>query len=339
MYPLYFLILVIIIDKIFLLDFFEEKFLQKGNPVFYLHRKILFQDLKKDESIQTGKKKLAVALGDSRSYPFSNPGLPEEEKDKWEVYNFSGPQAVPMYSLFWYEKFIQDGIVPDLVYLSLSPEGFDDSKGLIYDPFLRLGADHEFREKYWSHIPFKDRYSYYMDKLFVFRSIQFDYKLFLERYRGRRLYEYNPETNEDMLVLKMGKGEYLAYAAVANVKSKLKKDAKRIQGIYLNKYKMDETQFFFVEELLKIAKENGSRVFVVWPRVYEDYRKNYEDLNLDSIWWERVQEIANRESAIAINYNEDSEKSCDLFNDASHQSVYCFQSIMEDVFSRYRNLK
>ncbi|MCC5813279.1 MAG: DUF1574 domain-containing protein [Leptospira sp.] len=339
LYPVLFLILAILVDKIFLLDFFKEKFLQKGNPVFYAHRHKLFDKLKNDPKISSQEKKFALALGDSRAYPFSNPGIPEKEKGKWQVYNFSGPQAVPMYSLLWYERILDAGIVPDMVFLAVSPEGFDDSKDLIYDPFIRLGMDEKFKEDYWELMPWDARYKYYIDMLFSFRKLQFDYKLFMERLSNGRMREYNPIMNEDMMVLLMGNGEYLAYAAVANVESKLKKDAKRIREIYLNNYQMDETQFIFLEKLLKLAESKGSKVFVVWPRVYKDYREGYKEFNLEEIWWSKVLKMSEEFGAYPINYNDDSKPQCDLFNDASHQSIHCFKEQMEDIFTLYRKVE
>lgn len=333
LYPVFFIVLVIFLDKIFLLEFFQERFLQKGNPVFYLHRKLLFGELKNNPAISEGTKKLALVLGDSRSYPFANVGLSVSDQKIWDIYNFSGPQAVPMYSLYWLERILEAGINPRMIVLSLSPEAFDDSKGMIYDPFLRLGSDEKFRTKYWDRIPFEDRYSFYMDRLFVFRSIQFDYKLFFNRLKSKTFHEYHPDTNEDMMILKMGKGEYLAYGAFANVDSKLKKDAIRIQGIYLNKFSLDETQFFFVEKIMELAKKNNSRLVVVWPRVYKEYRKYYYDLDLESRWWNRIETMAKRYDAVPMNFNDDRVGTCDLFNDASHQSVHCFQKIIPRVFT------
>lgn len=335
--PVLFFILIILVDKVFLLDYFRNGFLQKGNQVFYLHRNQLFDNLKKDYEKNIQTKKFALALGDSRAYPFSNHGVPEAEKNQWQVYNFSGPQAVPMYSLQWYERITEAGMVPDMVFLALSPEGFDDSKNLIYDPFIRLGMDSKFRDDYWDILPWKAKYNYYVDILFSFRRIQFDFKLFLERFKDGRLREYSPLLNEDMLVLSMGKGEYLAYAAVANVEHKLAKDAKRIRSIYLDNFHLDETQFFYVERLLQLAKKNKSRVYVVWPRVYKDYREGYAELKMEENWWTRIVKMSEVNGAVAINYNDDKESGCDLFNDASHQSIFCFKEQMEDIFSRYRN--
>lgn len=335
LYPILFLVIVLIVDKVFLLDYFQERFLQTGNPVFYHHRKLLFERIQNDPDVLESKKKLILTLGDSRSYPFSDLAIPESERKEWTVYNFSGPQAVPMYSLYWLERILEKGIKPEIIILSLSPEGFDDSKGMIYDPFLRLGADANFKKKYWKDIPFKDKYEYYIDRLFAFRSIQFDAKLFWERFKSNKLDEYNPDFNQELMILKMSKGEYLAYAAIANVPSKLKKDTERIKSIYLDHFELGETEFGFVERIATLTQENGIHLFILWPRVYPDYRKNYYELGLDKTWWNRIANLDDGRITTTINFNEDTEASCDLYNDASHQSIFCFSGQMESILDRY----
>jgi hypothetical protein len=347
--PVIFLVLILLVDKVFLLDFFRTDFLQTGNPVFYEHRKILWKQYREEWNSEKGnpsknlpikerekrEKKIAVALGDSRAYPFSMAGLPKEESDYWIVYNFSGPQAVIAYAYYWLEKMDESGTYPDLVYLSVSPEGFDDSKGLFYDPFLRLGSDSEFRKKHWEYIPWEAKYEFFVDKLFSFRGLQLDVKLLWERFRAGRLSEYSPDFNETMMILKYGRGEYLAYAAVANHESKLEKDAERIKNLYLSNFQIHDTQFYFLEKILLLAEKKHIPLILVWPRVYTGYRSRYEELKLTQKWWSRVAAMANKHGAYAWNGNEGD--GCDLYNDASHQSVLCFQEVMKKVFKIYRS--
>ncbi|WCL50922.1 DUF1574 domain-containing protein [Leptospira sp. GIMC2001] len=337
LYPVYFLLVLFIIDKIFLIDFFRKDFIQPGNAMFYFQRNQLQERIKNDPSLEKGNKKLAVALGDSRAYPFSEPGLSEKEKDNWIIYNFSSPQAVPMYSLMRYERLIEDGIVPDLLYVAISPESFDDSKGAIYDPFMRLGMDEKFKKDYWDLIPWSARYDYILGKVFAFYGLKLDFKMLLDRYKYNRMSDYNPEFNEEVMILNLGKGEYLGYATFANNESKLKKDAIRIKNIYLNRFVVDDTQFLFIEKLLALAEKKGTKVFLVWPRVYIDYRESYRELGLDKHWWGKIKSLANEYKAQAIDFNVES--SCDIFNDASHQSIQCFTEQMNYIFDRYSELK
>jgi len=331
--PILFLILIFALDKIFLLDYFQTKFIQPGNPIFYLHRKILMNRMLENPSVRDKSKKVAIALGDSRAYPFSEPGLPEQEKKNWQIYNFAAPQAVPMYAFMQYERMVESGFVPDMIYFAVSPEAFNDSKGMIYDPFMRLGMDDKFYKDYSELIPWEDRYKYFVGKAIVFKSMQIEFKTFIDRFKSKRMREYDPDFNEDMMVLNLGKGEYLGYATLANNDKKLKKDASRIKSIYLSNFQIHDTQFIFVEKLLQLAQVNGTKVFLVWPRVYADYRSAYHELGLEKDWWNKIEVLSKKYQATAIDFNKQS--SCDFFNDASHQSIQCFIEQMDFIFKRY----
>lgn len=331
--PIVFLVVLFAFDKIFLLDFFQTKFIQPGNAIFYHHRKVLMKRMLESDIVKDHSKNIAIALGDSRAYPFSEPGLPEAEKKNWVVYNFAAPQAVPMYAYMQYERMVDAGFVPDMVYFAVSPEAFDDSKGMIYDPFMRLGMDEKFYKDYADLIPWKARYDYWIGKAFAFKDMQIEFKTFLDRFKSKRMQEYDPDFNEDMMVLNFGKGEYLGYATLSNNEKKLKKDAARIKNIYLSNFQLADTQFIFVEKLLKLAESNGTKVYIVWPRVYDDYRNAYYELGIEKTWWQKIVDLSQAHKATAIDFNKES--SCEFFNDASHQSVQCFLEQMDLIFKSY----
>ncbi len=333
--PFIFLVLLFFADKIFTLDYFQTRFYQEGNPVYYTQRRHLFERMLQDPSLK--EKNLAVAFGDSRAYPYSSKTLPPELEKSWTVYNFAGPQAVPTYGFYWFEKIIQAGVKPNLVFYVVSPEGFDDSKGLLYDPFLRLGADSEFVGKYWKHIPLSDRWDILKEKIFSIRKIKPGFKLFWSRLRSGKLNQYEATNNHENLILELGNGEQLAYAAVSNDPAKLAKDALRLKSIYLSGFQLGETQFFFVEEFLKLAEKEGVKAYLIWPKVYDGYREGYFELGLEKNWWPRIQGMASKYGAKAVNMNELS--SCNLYYDASHQSVQCILEQSKLILDDYSSNK
>ncbi|TGK05593.1 DUF1574 domain-containing protein [Leptospira langatensis] len=332
--PFLFLLLVFFADKIFTLDFFQTSFYQEGNPVYYAQRKHLFQRMRSDSSL--GKKELALAFGDSRAYPYSSKTLPSDIAENWTVYNFSGPQAVPAYGFYWFQKILEAGIKPKVVFYVISPEGFDDSKGLLYDPFLRLGADDPFIAKYWGRFSTGDRFDIIKQKLFSIRKVKPGFKLFWNRLTSDKLNLYSPESNHENLILELGNGEQLAYASASNNPSKLEKDALRLKSLYLSGFELGETEFFFVEEFLKLSKENGIKTYLIWPKVYPGYRVGYYELGLEKTWWPRIQELAMKYGASAADMNTLS--ACDTYYDASHQSVLCIleqsKILMDDFYGR-----
>ncbi|HNE07619.1 MAG TPA: DUF1574 domain-containing protein [Leptospiraceae bacterium] len=335
-YPLLFFLVLIGLDKIFTIDFFKDNFLQTGNIVYYKHRPLLFEKLKSDNS----NKDLFLAFGDSRAYAYSDIAFEtdKERKEKYSIYNFSGPQAVPAYTLYWMEKIVKAGIKPKLIFFIVSPKGFDDSKGLMHSPFLRMGADDDFVIRYWKHIPSDDRQEYILDKLVAFRKLEVNYKLFLERVRKGQLKEYDIRYNTELPLLNISKGAQLAYMSFANDIKRLEEDTLRIKSIYLgSNFKQNETQYFFTEKVLEIAKENKIKVFLVWPRVYKTYRLEYDKLKLKESFGKRMETLASKYDMRFFDLNEVSD--CDEFYDASHQSVSCYRKIVNYFVDEYEKAK
>ena len=337
-YPLFFFLGLLGLDKIFTIDYFKNNFLQTGNIVYYKHRPLLFEKLKADKS----EKNLLIAFGDSRAYAYSELafGTDKERKEKYSIYNFSGPQAVPAYTLFWMEKVVEAKLQPKLIFFVVSPEGFDDSKGLMHDPFLRMGADDEFVGKYWKNIPSDDRQEFLLDKMVSFRRLEFNYKLLLERVKSRKLKEYDIRYNSELPLLDISKGSQLAYMSFVNDEKRLEADSLRMKNIYLgSNFKQNETQYFYTEKVLELAKANNIKVFLIWPRVYKTYRKEYEKLQLKESFGKRMTELADKYGMRFYDLNTVSD--CDEFYDASHQSVSCYGKIVNffvDEFEGDKNL-
>lgn len=320
-YPIFFFLVLFVIDKIFTIDYFKNNFLQTGNIIYYKHRPILFEKLKAD----TSGKKLLLAFGDSRAYAYSELAFEKnkDRREKYTIYNFSGPQAVPAYTLFWLEKIVEAKLHPEFLFFVVSPEGFDDAKSLMHDPFLRMGANDEFVVKYWKNIPPDDRQQYILDKLIAFRKLEFNYKLLLERIKTGKLKEYDVQSNSELPLLDISKGSQLAYMAFVNDEKRLEADALRMKNIYLgSNFKLNETQFFFTEKVLELAQKNDIQVYLIWPRVYKTYRKEYEKLKIKETFGKKMTELAAKYGMHFFDLNSISD--CDEFYDASHQSVSCY---------------
>jgi len=331
LYPLYLFFGILLLDKVFLLPIFQKEFLQSGNSVFYHQRKVLVDRLLNDEEVK--KRKLAVVYGDSRSYPFSEKGIPADKQKDWTLYNFSGPQGVPMYAYMMFRDLLTSGIRPNFVILSLSPEAFDDSKGFINSPFLRLACDPKCVNEIWNDLSYKDKYEYLLDQIFSIRSVELNMGLFFSRLKTGKLKEYKAKNNTEFQLVNYAKGEYLMYATTANPVEKLEKDTRRVTSIYMRSYTLGNSQLPYVKSFLSLAKEKQIPVLVLWPKVYPKYYSEYEKFDIKNVWWKRIKELSDENGAYSINMNESNE--CDLFNDASHQSVFCFVDQMKMIWKDY----
>ena len=329
-YPVYFILCLFILDKVFYLDFFQKEFIQEGNIVFYKQRELLFKRFFEDKEKE--KKKSILVFGDSRAYGFSEEFLTSTQKEQYLLYNFSAPQSGINYALFVLEKIKKEKIKPNMIFLVLSPEGFDNRKGFIYDPFFRMAASREFIIKYWDYFPDNDKNEWIKDKFFMIKKIKPDLKLLINRFQNGNLSQYKTSINGEIAILNLTKGDFLGYQKVEKDTDKLKKDSIRLKNLYLNHFKITKAQFFFLEEFLKITNEWQSNVFLIWPRVYPDYNKYYEDFDFTNKWWKEVQKISFKYNAKTINFNKVIR--CNFFYDASHQSTICFKPQLQYLLKR-----
>ncbi len=318
-YPLIFLAVLFALDKFIPSDYFRKNFLQSGNRVYYIQREDQLERLKKENF---GERKFILTLGDSRAYSYSDQSFDGERKKKYILYNFSAPQAVVSYHLYMLRKILASGRKPDHLFVVLSPEGFDDDRRAIYKPFLKYAADEEFTVKYADLIPDADKKQLLLDRIFVIRSIELDYKLLFERTQKKSYREYTRAGNKEYVLLNLWRGEQVAYAATANNIKKLEEDSARLSMAYFGSYKIDETQFKFLDELLKTAKSAGIEVKLVWGKVYPKYAENFVKYRLKEKWEKRIIEMSSGYGYKFYNMNEVSD--CDVFYDASHQSSLCY---------------
>ncbi|HMY67867.1 MAG TPA: DUF1574 family protein [Leptospiraceae bacterium] len=318
-YPLIFLTVLFALDKLIPADYFRKDFLQSGNRVYYIQREDQLEKLKKEN---IGDRKFILTLGDSRAYSYSDQSFEGERKKKYILYNFSAPQAVVSYHLYMLRKILASGKKPDLLFVVLSPEGFDDDRRAVYKPFLKYASDEEFREKYSELIPEADKRQMLLDRIFVIRSIELDYKLLFERLQKKSLREYSRAGSKEYAMLNLWRGEQVAYAATANNIKKLEEDSVRLSMAYFGSYKIDETQFKFLNELLRTAKNAGIEVKLVWGKVYPKYAENFIKHSLKEKWEKRIIEMSSQYGYKFYNMNEVSD--CDVFYDASHQSSLCY---------------
>jgi hypothetical protein len=317
--PLIFLILVFFVDKIFLLDYFQNKMVVNGNSVFYKHRS---DQIKTFAEFQTDLKKVMV-LGDSRSYPISVEALTDSQRGKLTVFNFSSPQAIPAYYLYLWEELKKQNSKVDAVIISISPESFQKEPKLFHTPFLRFGASNEFIQKYKENIPTSALFSLAKDKFLVYPALEWDSKILFTKLFKEGLSGFNKEDNLDIQLLNQSQGAYFRFAVVDNDEEKLIRDTERISQLYLRHFEFGEEEFYFLEELLKDLNKENIKALVVWPKVYPDYYKKYETLKIPDLWWPRILMISERHNAKTLNLNQAS--NCNIFNDASHQNIFCFQ--------------
>jgi len=327
--PVLYLLLVFCLDKVFYLPVFREGFLQPGNSVFYYHRKLLFDKLIQERRAAEATPRWSLVLGDSRSYPFTELAFAESEKATWSLYNFSSPQSVPMVSYYWLRKVLQEQLRPSFVILSLSPEAWNEKRSFVVSPFLRYGSDPSFTREIWEDLTWNEKWNYTWDQIFRIRALEINLSVFAKRLKEKKLAEYKPSHNPDLKLLELTRGEFLLYATLANPTEKLEKDAQRIRQIYLREFSWGEAQYLYFQKCLDLLQKEKIPAVVVLPALYPTYKKALDSLGYDDF---KKQVRKRTEEGGFLFYDVDKESDCRLFNDASHQSVFCFPSQMQTIW-------
>lgn len=175
--------------------------------------------------------------------------------------------------------------------------------------------------------------TFFLDKVFVIRSLELNLSLFSSRLKRGKLREYKSAYNEEFQLINYSKGKYLMYGVQSNPIEKIKKDTVRIGSLYMSSYTPGSSQIPYVEAFLDLAQKNQIKTLVLWPKVYGDYYKYFEKFHIKEVWWEPMEVLAKSYGAHTLNWNK--EGTCDLFNDASHQSAFCFIDQMKEIWVNY----
>ncbi|MCB1326038.1 MAG: DUF1574 family protein [Spirochaetales bacterium] len=189
LYPVLFLGLVFLLDKVFLIPEVRDNFIQPGGMLYYRQRDLQINRLHNALPELPADRRVAVVFGDSRSFAIgdmTNVPLLEEGPDfrSWIIYNFAGPQAVPAYHTYLAERIFQGPQRPGYAIVGISPDAFNRRAGIFGSPVMTFGLSREFIERYWSQVPAQDRATYTGSRRFALTGMNFSFRGFWERLRG-----------------------------------------------------------------------------------------------------------------------------------------------------------
>ena len=183
-YPVIFIAVIFLLDKIFLIPEMRQNFIQPGGMMYYSQRILQLSYLKNFLEKDNQGKKVAVVMGDSRSFALGNIAAWFSGKKDWYLYNFAGPQAVPAYHFYLAQKIFSRQKRPEYLIIGLSPDGFNKNNPFFANPVMAMGMDDRFIQKYSDVILPKDREAYFNSRQFALMGMQFSFKVFLKRSAG-----------------------------------------------------------------------------------------------------------------------------------------------------------
>lgn len=183
-YPVLFVAALFVVDKLFLLPEVRDAFIQPGGMIYYRQRQEQLKTLRAQACDPERKGRLVAVLGDSRSFALGQDMIRQDRHREFSIFNFSGPQAMPVYHLYLAEKMLGGRCRPDVLLMGVAPDAMNRHSPVFVSPNLNFGVDEAFVERYRTLIP-GDVYSAYLNtRRFALAGLGFNLNEFLIRVEG-----------------------------------------------------------------------------------------------------------------------------------------------------------
>lgn len=339
LYPVFFAILIFLIDKIFFLREIQLLTQKDTTFLYYQYKDKLLEKLK--EIYKEKNKKILIIIGSSRLM-FINYIDFKKIYPEWDLFNFSVPVNSPAYYLYTIEKITKEKIKPNLVILEVDPFQFNE-----FSPGFRK-----------SNLP------YTFDLLFVIRHFNLFEREEVSEFLGYLLFagkKYPPDLltlikriqNPEDKILRLFQ-KTIEYQEKNNgcglppipIKewyirnlSEIEQSAKGTLEWLYKDYKFSERQMIFLKKTIEILKTNQINYVLVKPPlspITEDIlNKNPKTQIAYSIWKEKIKEIISEEEIIDFSKNQNF--FCNTFVDASHMSLECYDPLLYEILEKYYN--
>ena len=183
-YPVLFVAGIFLLDKIFLLPEMRDNFIQPGGMLYYSQRLKQLHGFNDFINNSRENRKIAVVLGDSRSFALGNIAAWYLGKKDWYLYNFAGPQAVPAYHYYIAEKLLMRYKRPGFLIVGVSPDGFNKNSPFFSNPVMSYGMDDQFIQNNSDKILMRDMDAYLNTRRYALVGMQFSLKVLIKRLLG-----------------------------------------------------------------------------------------------------------------------------------------------------------
>ncbi len=374
LYPILFIAVLFVLDKIFLLPEVRDNFIQPGGMIYYRQREEQLATLRTFACREDRKERLVAVLGDSRSFALGQDMIPRDRRDEFAIFNFSGPQAMPVYHHYLAEKMLVGNCRPDVLLMGIAPDAMNHNSPVFVDPNLNFGVDRAFIERHRALIPDDVYASYENTRRFALAGLGLSVGEFFERLEGSLAAEQTDfgmeinllektigSDNEDSARRQLLEGilrsnlKNLTLYRFANSQhrlvldatrgaqyawfgvmedAELRKETDRLRDFYLSRFLASPEQLYFYEQTLALARRSGVQVLVFWPRVNPHLIEAYRGEPRIGTLWSEMDRIARLHGAKTIDLNGDERAACSEYYDASHLSISCFPVITEFLLNQ-----
>lgn len=320
--PLYLVLLLLVVDKIFLLPAFVDNYTE------YVDRELDLSVVKGIEAVRQERRPTAWAFGTSRSMPFRVRQNIEIDANggQLQIIAVASYGYVPSTNFTQYLALRDAGLRPDAVFIELSPFAFNGS--------YELGKTLNYQG-----IPAK-----FFLKHMLKRSPQYIYQFLLEKSIAsrRRHFVWEPNfafrfvrmmhpiwTHEvDLTPIPGRRGKRLGGLPSDSIRSLEPQARLDIQGM-MSDYSIDPVAEGEMKAFMRELKHDGVP-FVLWrPAVHALYAEYYRTLHVEQPFTELVERLVEGSSVPYVDFYSSGVPGCDRYIDPAHVSDDCYGIIGE----------
>ncbi len=335
------------LDKAFYIGGLEDYFLRTASFINYDRKGELLDELETYLK-QPKRKKVLVVFGNSRTFSFDRKFIEKNHPD-WVLFNFSVPGGNSDYYYHFMEKFQARNVKPDFIYFTVTPQGYNSTPIVNVDEAMVNGLPPGFVARNFTKFSVADLSNYVAKKLFwnyqyrpklgvILKKLKKD-KEHLKGFRKLRVLTYN--------VLKENRGSIPYYGGARDPVQNRPVQIAGARHTWKNHFRPftdHESQYYFTDRFLKIAREMNVPATLLWARVGPELRRlkntavvrtdaQGKGLTVRAIWTKRITKLGNAYNADLLDMNYTGAMKCDKFYDESHLAAICFDEFTNLVFA------
>ncbi len=344
----FFVLIFFVLDKAVLIPVIKYNFTEAelNNP--YMETFDNLENASLVQSMSSDKKKL-WCFGTSRSFPFyflpvdkntdSDRFLSTEQKfelKRWDAIAFSALGSNPAIYFTRLLQLLEKGILPDRIALEVSPFSFNknnrynkitQTEGIPFDLMIRnldKFPTHYASEIFYSRFFALSRYKISQKAIhdrFLKKKREVDIDYFfqtIQRKEGKIDKLYSDAEFEDFDMEKITYSEKVP---------RFVKMVDLIDEYFYKNWKLDETQFAFIEEIIRFGKKKNIPVVLWRPRVYSEGGQNYKKYDIDKVFRDEIRKISEKHEIYFLDFNIPQNLKCGFYRDASHLSPRCYTEL------------
>ncbi len=353
LYPFFLFLLAFGFDKLFFIGHLPDYFLKTASFVNYDYDQELLDELelylKKPD-----RKKVLVIFGNSRTISFDNAYIAKKHPG-WILFNFSVPGGTSDYFAYYMEQFRDRDVRPDMVYFTVSPQGFNTTPAIAMDEVMLYGLSPWFIVKNITHYSLDETLNYLAKSVFWTARNKPRLNVIVRRLKNDSMEakgynEFLKFSHQKLVENKGSASFYDKRAPIHESADFLLQDGRNAYNAYYIPFNFSHGQLFFTRQCLKIAYDLHVPAALLRARVGPELRRlvrekpvvarhrennsTYAGKSAEAIWLPFMEDLVKRYHSKLYDLNHDRSFKCDMFYDTSHMAAICFPEFTDYLIQK-----